>query len=196
MTDRPPRPWDLVVTGRRLRFLGRAFPCEVGRGGIVAPEAKREGDGATPAGNHAICGLLFRPDRVARRRLPDWAVPIGPVDLWSDDPRDPDYNHMVRSPHPHSHERLRRADPQYDILLVTGWNWPHATPGRGSAIFVHLRRGAGRPTAGCIGLRRADLMWIVPRIRHQTRLIVRPGALAQGPRRQSGPEVWWSDARA
>lgn len=174
-------PWDLVVTGRRLRFLGRDFPCEVGRGGIVPAPAKREGDGATPTGSHAICGLLYRPDRVARTALPDWAVPIGPSDLWSDDVRDPDYNLMVRAPHPFSHEVMRRPDPQYDVVLITGWNWPHAEPGRGSAIFIHIRRGAGRPTAGCIGLRRADILWIARRIRHQTRLVVRPGCLG-GPR--------------
>lgn len=183
MTDRPPRPWDMVVTGRQLRFLGRSFPCEVGRGGIVPPDTKREGDGATPAGNHAICGLLFRPDRVGRARLPHWAVPIGPSDLWSDDVRDPDYNHMVRHPHPYSHERLRRTDPQYDVVLITGWNWPDARAGRGSAIFIHIRRGPGRPTAGCIGLRRADMLWIARRILPQTRLLVRPGTLAQGPTR-------------
>lgn len=175
------RAIDLVVTGRHLRFLGRTFPCELGRGGIVPATAKREGDGATPMGSHAICGLLFRPDRVAAARLPRWAVPIGPMDLWSDDPQDPDYNHMVCAPHTWSHERLRRADGQYDMVLVTGWNWPNATPGRGSAIFVHLRRGPGRPTAGCIALRRSDMMWIVQRLSAQGRLVVRTGALS-GPR--------------
>ena len=44
------KPWDIVVTPTGARFLNRRFPCTVGRGGIVAPGAKREGDGATPAG--------------------------------------------------------------------------------------------------------------------------------------------------
>jgi len=161
---------DIVVTRGGVRFLNRRFPCTVGRGGIVAPEAKREGDGATPAGAHRLVGLLYRPDRVARPV--DWARPIGPCDLWSDDPRHEDYNLMVRAPYPHSHERLRRADPMYDIVLITGWNWPGAEPGRGSAIFVHQWRRPGAPTAGCIGLSRAALHWITPRIRHNSRLIV------------------------
>ena len=160
--------YDLVLTPQGLRFLGRLMPCSVGRGGISA--TKREGDGATPRGTHRITGMLYRPDRIARPT--DWALPIGPCDLWSDAPDDRDYNLMVRAPYPHSHERLRRADPLYDLILLTDWNWPYAQPGRGSAIFVHQWRRPGFPTEGCIALSRADLHWIAPRIRHQTRLIV------------------------
>jgi L,D-peptidoglycan transpeptidase YkuD (ErfK/YbiS/YcfS/YnhG family) len=46
---------------------------------------------------HRIVGMLYRPDRMAPPA--DWALPIGPGDLWSDDPEDPDYNLMVRAPH-------------------------------------------------------------------------------------------------
>lgn len=161
---------DLVVTPHAARFLGRSFPVAVGRGGIVPPGAKREGDGATPAGVHRIVGCLWRPDRLAPPC--DWAVPIRPSDLWSDDPADPDYNLMVRAPHPFSHERLRRPDPAYDVVLITDWNWPQAEPGRGSAIFVHTWRAPRRPTAGCVALARRDLLWIVARITCRTRLIV------------------------
>ena len=163
-------PADLVVTPMGLRFRGRVFPCTVGRGGIVPASEKREGDGATPAGAHRLVGMLYRPDRLARPA--DWALPIGPCDLWSDDPRDEDYNHMVRAPHGFSHERLRRADPMYDLVILTGWNWPQADPGRGSAIFIHQWRRPGAPTAGCVALSRRDLHWIAPRITYQTRLIV------------------------
>ena len=163
-------PADLVLTPRGLRFLGRLFPCTVGRGGLS--DAKREGDGATPVGTHRIVGMLYRPDRIARPA--PWAVPIRPRDLWSDDPRDPDYNLMVRAPHPFGHERLRRADPLYDLVLLTDWNWPRARAGAGSAIFVHRWRRPGFPTAGCVGLRPRDLLWIAPRIRFETRLIVPP----------------------
>jgi L,D-peptidoglycan transpeptidase YkuD (ErfK/YbiS/YcfS/YnhG family) len=162
---------DIVVTPMGARFLGRRFPCTVGRGGILPPERKREGDGATPAGTHRIVGMLYRPDRMVRPT--DWALPIGPCDLWSDDPRDEDYNLMVRAPHAFGHERLCRPDPMYDLILITDWNWPDADPGRGSAIFVHQWRRPLAPTAGCVALSRRDLHWIAPRITHQTRLIIR-----------------------
>lgn len=162
------RPIDLVLTPTHLRFLNRRFACTIGRGGLTAD--KREGDGATPQGIHGLIGMLYRPDRM--HKPADWAVPIRPGDLWSDDPRDEDYNLMVRTPYPHSHEALRRADPMYDLVLLTDWNWPRAERGAGSAIFIHQWRRPGFPTAGCVGLGRADLAWIAPRIRIGTRLIV------------------------
>jgi L,D-peptidoglycan transpeptidase YkuD (ErfK/YbiS/YcfS/YnhG family) len=164
-------PLDLVVTRQGARFMGRRFACAIGRGGIVPGRAKREGDGATPAGVHRFTGMLYRPDRLARPA--DWAVPLRPSDLWSDDPADPDYNLPVRAPHPYRHERLMRPDPLYDIVLLTDWNWPQAEPGRGSAIFVHVWRKPRHPTAGCVAFALSDLRWIAARIRHRTRLIVR-----------------------
>jgi L,D-peptidoglycan transpeptidase YkuD (ErfK/YbiS/YcfS/YnhG family) len=80
---------------------------------------------------------------------------------------------MVRMPHGFGHERLWRADPLYDLILLTDWNWPMSVPGRGSAIFVHSWRRPRFPTAGCVAFAREDLLWMAPRIRHQTRLIVR-----------------------
>ncbi|WP_430465805.1 L,D-transpeptidase family protein [Tabrizicola sp.] len=162
---------DLVVTPMGVRFFNRVFPCTLGRSGIVAGDKKREGDGATPAGVHRIVGMLYRPDRMAKPT--DWALPIGPQDLWSDDPRDEDYNLMVRAPHGFGHEKLRRADPLYDLVILTDWNWPEAQPGRGSAIFLHRWRRPGYPTAGCVAFDPADLLWIAHRITHQTRLVVR-----------------------
>jgi L,D-peptidoglycan transpeptidase YkuD (ErfK/YbiS/YcfS/YnhG family) len=161
----------MVVTPMGLRFWGRVFPMRLGRGGVTLD--KHEGDGATPAGTHGIVGCLYRPDRVARPC--DWAVPIRPGDLWCDDPKHEDYNLMVRAPFAASHEVLRRADPLYDIVLITDWNWPRAEYRAGSAIFVHAWRGPGHPTAGCIALAPDDLRWIVARIGFQTRLVVPEG---------------------
>lgn len=153
-----------------LRFLGRLLPCSIGRGGIARD--KREGDGATPAGRHRIIGILYRPDRITPPA--PWAMPIGPRDLWSDDARDPAYNHMVRAPHGFGHERLWRADPLYDLVLLSDWNRPDAVPGGGSAIFLHQWRRPGYPTEGCIAFARADLAWIAGRIAPGVRLIVPP----------------------
>ena len=120
--------------------------------------------------------MLYRCDRMARPT--DWAIPIKPFDLWSDDVRDVDYNMMVRAPHPYSHEKMRRADPMYDLVILTDWNWPYPDKGAGSAIFVHEWRRPHAPTAGCIGLSRANLLWGAQRIRYETRLIIPPLAPA------------------
>ncbi|KIT16714.1 L,D-transpeptidase family protein [Jannaschia aquimarina] len=161
-------PDDLVVTPTGLRFGGRRIPCTIGRGGIRAD--KREGDGATPRGVHRIVGMLYRPDRMARPA--PWALPIGPRDLWCDDPAHPDYNLMTGAPFDASAERLRRADPLYDLVILTDWNWPFAQKGRGSAIFLHRWRRPGCPTEGCVAMAPEDLRWIAPRIGYGTRVIV------------------------
>lgn len=159
---------DLWLTPMGLRAGGRLLPCTWGRGGIT--QTKREGDGATPTGTHRVAGMLYRPDRMAAPAA--WAEPIGPRDLWSDDPRDPAYNHHVRAPHPFSHEKLRRADPMYDLIVVLDWNWPDATPGRGSAIFMHRWRRPGAPTAGCLALSAPNLVWLARRLHPGDRIHV------------------------
>lgn len=161
-------PVDLVLTPRGLRFMGQLFPCTIGRGGLSA--TKREGDGATPRGTHRITGLLYRPDRMTCPA--PWAIPIRLGDLWSDDPADPDYNQQVRAPYTPSHETLRRADPVYDLIMLTDWNWPKATPGRGSAIFLHQWRRPGYPTEGCFAFSRAHIRWIAANAPPGTRLII------------------------
>ncbi|WP_322868144.1 L,D-transpeptidase [Aquicoccus sp. G2-2] len=158
----------MVLTRQGLRFAGRVFPCSVGRGGVGRD--KREGDGATPSGRHRIVQVLYRPDRMAAPS--DWAEPIGACDLWSDESGAADYNNLVRVPYGGSHERLRRADPLYDIVLVTDWNWPDAAAGKGSAIFLHQWRRPGFPTEGCIAFSRAHIRWIAARVRPGTLLVV------------------------
>ena len=163
-----PDPNDMVLTPRGLRFRSSLYPCVIGRGGITAD--KREGDGATPRGVHQIVAMYYRPDRL---RAPNgWAVPIRPGDLWSDDPDCLDYNHLVRTPYPGSHEVMRRGDPLYDLVFVTDWNYPNAIPGDGSCIFMHQYRRRGYPTAGCVALRRDHLYRLAQKITPNTRLVV------------------------
>ncbi len=164
------RKSDLIVTPAGLFGFGRRFPCTIGRGGVVTD--KREGDGGTPGGLLRITGLLYRADRISRPA--DWAGAIGPRDLWCDDPSHPLYNQPARAPLNASHETLRRADPLYDLILTTDWNWPVAVPGAGSAIFLHRWRRPGAPTEGCIALRPDHLSWIAARISPGARVIVSP----------------------
>ncbi|AXI49512.1 MULTISPECIES: L,D-transpeptidase [unclassified Sulfitobacter] len=161
-------PDDLVLTPRGVRFQGQLYPCTIGKTGIT--HNKREGDKATPAGIHRIVGMLYRPDRIPAP-VP-WAMPIGPRDLWSDDGTQDDYNSLVQAPYPHSHEVLRRADPLYDLVILTNWNWPDAVAGRGSAIFIHQQRRPGYPTEGCVAFSRAHLHDIAARLTRHSRLIV------------------------
>lgn len=158
----PHRGW-LLAGGARM-------PCALGRAGIA--RAKREGDGAAPAGDFALRTLYFRPDRVAR---PTTGLPVGEIapDLgWCDDPASEAYNRPVRLPFAGGHERMWRDDRLYDLVIVIGYNDSPPLKGRGSAIFLHLARPEFGPTEGCVALRRGDLIRLLPRIGPATRISI------------------------
>ncbi len=167
------KPTDLVVTRWGARFGGRRLPCATGRGGIRRD--KVEGDGATPIGVWRIVGAGYRAERLPVPTHHAFRLrPIRLGDIWSDDPADPAYNHGLNSPgHGFSHERMFRGDRLYDLVLMTDYNWPDATPGLGSAIFLHRWRKLRHPTEGCVAFAPADLRWIARNWTRTSRLIVR-----------------------
>lgn len=151
---------DLVVNATGFaHWAGQPMRCAIGRGGIST--AKREGDGATPAGSFAMRFVLFRPDRETppRTHLPCRALDRN--DGWCDAPADPAYNRMIRLPYPASAEALWRADGRYDLVVPLGYNDIPVVPGDGSAIFLHLAAPGFAPTAGCVALARADLLAVL-----------------------------------
>lgn len=156
------RRHDLIVSGQgRARFRGRLIPCAIGRGGIVAD--KREGDGGTPVGVWRMETVHYRADRVPRPVTALPVSPIGPSDGWCDDPGEAAYNQPIPLPAACSHERMRRGDTLYDIVVVLDHNRNPPEPGKGSAIFVHCWRAPRFPTAGCLAFTPRDLRWILAR---------------------------------
>lgn len=158
---------DIVVRFRRgdgwqAAVGGRAFPCAIGQGGIS--RAKREGDGCTPLGRFALRGLFFRPDRglVPETGLALW--PLTPRSGWCDGPCDPAYNRLVPLPWRSSAESLWRADSLYDLIVPLGFNDEPVSAGAGSAIFLHVARPGLTPTAGCVALRREDLIQVLAEV--------------------------------
>ena len=116
---------------------------------------------------------------IAMARPTDWAIPIKPFDVWSDDVRDVDYNMMVRAPHPYSHEKMRRADPMYDLVILTDWNWPYPRQGRRICHFYPRMAPHRMPQLrDVIGLSRANLLWVAQQVCYETRLIIPPLAPA------------------
>jgi L,D-peptidoglycan transpeptidase YkuD (ErfK/YbiS/YcfS/YnhG family) len=139
----------------RLAIGDHAFPCVIGKGGLIAAADKREGDGATPIGDWVIRAVLLRPDRIDASHAP--ALPwrwIRDEDGWCDDPADPAYNRPVQLPRATSHERLARNDQAYDVIVILAHNDAPPVPGMGSAIFFHQwvigDDGAPKPTEGCV----------------------------------------------
>lgn len=142
----------------RLTFAGLTLRCALGKGGVRAAAAKREGDGATPAARMALRRVLYRADRL---RVPQARVPVEPLapqDGWCDASGHRAYNRPVILPFDASHEGLWRPDALYDVVGVLGWNDAPVERDRGSAIFLHLARDGLAPTEGCVALPGPDLL--------------------------------------
>ena len=164
-----PAPVDR--TRGRVRAGNLDLPCRLGRAGPVA--RKREGDGGTPIGRMRILGIAYRADRIGRPRTGVAIRRIGPDDGWCDDPRSRLYNRPVRLPFGPSHERMWRTDPLYDLVVDLDWNRRPAIRGRGSAIFLHVRRPDGA-TEGCVAVDRGAVARLVARMGRTTLVVVRP----------------------
>lgn len=142
--------------------------CAIGASGLSTQ--KSEGDGITPIGAFALRQIWYRPDRIT---LPACVLPerrITENDGWSDDPCDPAYNQAVRRPHPHRHETLWREDHLYDVLIEIGYNDAPATPGLGSAIFLHLQKNNYQATRGCVAIDRAHMLALIPALSLDTKI--------------------------
>lgn len=140
----------------------------VGRNGVAAAGAKREGDGRTPSGTYLLGrgfgqsgnpGVRFR-----------WTVVDG-SDVWVDDAKSSLYNTWQRTP---ANGRWTSAEKllqrYYALAQVIDYNTA-GVPGRGSAMFLHLDHASG--TAGCITLQRADLLAVFRWERSGARIVIR-----------------------
>ena len=126
---------------------------------------KKERDGRAPAGIFEI-GEVFGYDP----HLPAGADyryhQVSEADVWSDDPRSPNYNrHVVidpkNPPDNYSHEKMRSGDFAYHWLVEIRHNSDPPVPGAGSAIFFHIRRGVNRATTGCTTMAEPDLVKMI-----------------------------------
>lgn len=143
----------------------------IGRSGILAN--KREGDGGTPLGLFRLKRLWWRSDRIARPRTALPVRAIGPADAWSEDPADRRYNRPVRRKPAEPGDRLMRDDSLYDLIIEIDHNDRPRIAGRGSAVFIHVAREGFKPTAGCVALRRNDLLRLLERLGPHTRIAIR-----------------------
>lgn len=165
----PDLPGRVRGTRGVLRLGPLAIPCALGRSGIVA--RKREGDGATPIGRHAVLALAVRGDRCpAPSPLP--ARRIGPRDGWCDAPLDAAYNRPVCLPHRASAEAMMRADRLYDAVIVLDYNLTARARHRGSAVFWHVAAPGLAPTEGCVALAPTDMRRVLAHLRRGRTLAV------------------------
>lgn len=154
--------------GYKVKIGDETYQCSIGKGGIR--EDKREGDGATPAGNFMLRRVFYRPDRITREEIKT-ELPIQALsqnDGWCDDINYTEYNTLIKIPFSGSYEELWREDHLYDLVIVVGYNDEPVEKNKGSAIFMHIAREGYKPTAGCIGFKKEDLLDILPCLSSKT----------------------------
>jgi L,D-peptidoglycan transpeptidase YkuD (ErfK/YbiS/YcfS/YnhG family) len=162
------RPRAGLRTQGLLRAGGRTFRVALGRAGVRA--LKREGDGGTPLGTFRPIRLWWRADRLPRPRTLLPVRRIGPDDAWCEDPADRRYNRAFRRSANEPGDRLQRQDGLYDLIIEIDHNTRPRVARLGSAVFIHVARPGFAPTAGCVALRRNELLRMLSRIGSKTRI--------------------------
>jgi L,D-peptidoglycan transpeptidase YkuD (ErfK/YbiS/YcfS/YnhG family) len=131
------------------------YAGHVGLHGVSA--GKREGDLRTPAGVFALLGGF------GVRSNPgldgSWLT-VDSHDVWVDDSSSALYNTHQRTPAAGRWSSAEPMDqtPVYDYAQVIGYNLAR-TPGRGSAIFLHVDHQGG--TEGCVSVPMSGLIAIM-----------------------------------
>jgi L,D-peptidoglycan transpeptidase YkuD (ErfK/YbiS/YcfS/YnhG family) len=146
------------------------YACALGRSGLRV--LKREGDGGTPVGRWALRKVYYRADRLSRPRVRLPVVCIRPPDGWCDAVGDCNYNRPVRRPYRASYEAMWRDDALYDLVVVLGHNDRPRVQGKGSAVFMHVARPDYAPTAGCVAMRRGDLLRLLSVLGRRSALLI------------------------
>ncbi|MEN6318046.1 MAG: L,D-transpeptidase family protein [Syntrophaceae bacterium] len=152
----------IALEKRNGRWESPFAPIEgvIGKNGFAPSGEKREGDGRTPSGIFPL-GMVFGYERSFPTRMPYRQATA--EDIWVDDINADDYNRWVtrRSTRASSFEKMRRNDILYKYGIVVEYNTNPVVKGYGSAIFVHIWRGKGKSTEGCVGMSQADIVKIL-----------------------------------
>jgi L,D-peptidoglycan transpeptidase YkuD (ErfK/YbiS/YcfS/YnhG family) len=146
-------------------WVSKPMKASIGKNGFALPGEKREGDGKTPSGIFSL-KHTFGYDKTVETKMPYRQATE--EDLWVDDPNAPDYNQWVKQGETNatSYEKMKREDDQYKYGIVIEYNTDPVIKGHGSAIFFHVWKGKGFPTAGCVAVSEEDMIkifeWLDP----------------------------------
>ena len=144
------------------------FKCSIGQNGFTMN--KKEGDKKTPKGMFKIENLYFRKDRIEKPLTSLKCIEIKKNMGWCDDVRFPKkYNKLIKIKKKIKHEKLKRKDFKFDLLIPIKYNFKKPIPGRGSCIFIHLTKDY-KPTAGCIALKEKDFLIMLKLIKKNSKI--------------------------
>ena len=144
------------------------FKCCIGKKGSTSN--KKEGDKKTPKGTFEIENLYFREDRIKKPLTLLKCIKIKKDMGWCDDIIFPKkYNKLIKVEKKIRHEKLKREDNKYDLLIPIKYNFKKPIAGMGSCIFLHLTKNY-KPTAGCIALKENDFLIMLKLIKKNSKI--------------------------
>ena len=144
------------------------FKCCIGKKGSTIN--KKEGDKKTPKGIFKIENLYFRKDRIKKPETSLKCIEIKDNMGWCDDILKPDkYNKLIKTNKFLKHEKLKRNDNKYDLLIPIKYNFKKPVIGKGSCIFIHLTKDY-KPTAGCIALKKKDFLIMLKLVKKDSKI--------------------------
>ena len=144
------------------------FKCCIGKKGST--KNKKEGDKKTPKGIFEIENLYYRKDRLGKPITSLKCIEIEKDMGWCDDINIPEkYNRRIKVEKKIKHEKLKRKDYKYDLLIPIKYNFNKPIAGLGSCIFIHLTENF-KPTAGCIALNKNDFLIMLKLVKKNTKI--------------------------
>ena len=158
----------LVKNKHTLQIDEFKFKCCIGKNGST--KSKKEGDKKSPKGTFEIENLYFRKDRIEKPLTLLKCIPIKKNMGWCNDIRFPrKYNKLFKAEKRIKHEKLKRKDYKYDLLIPIKYNFKKPITGQGSCIFIHLTKDY-KPTAGCIALKEKDFLIMLKLIKKNSKI--------------------------
>ena len=144
------------------------FKCCIGKNG--SSKNKKEGDKKTPKGTFQIENLYYREDRIKKPITQLKNIKIKENMGWCDDINYPQkYNKLIKIRNYIKHEKLKRKDQKYDLLIPIKYNFKKPIVNRGSCIFIHLTKNY-KPTAGCIAIKKKDFLVLLKIIKKSSKI--------------------------
>ena len=156
----------IKINNNYLTYNNYKVKCTLGKKGIGIK--RKEGDLITPRGSFKIKYILYRKDRIKKIKSKLKKINIKKNMGWCDDPRSKKYNQLIKTPFKHKYERLYKKEGVYDLILVLNYNMNPIRKNLGSAIFIHIARKNFKKTAGCVAVRKIDLLKIVKELKKNT----------------------------
>lgn len=157
-----------VKNKQTLQIDNFKFKCCIGKNGFS--QNKTEGDKKTPIGTFDIGNLYYRSDRRSKPNTSLKCIEIKKNMGWCNDVRVPKkYNKIFKIKKGVKHEKLKRIDYKYNLLIPIKYNFKEPIINLGSCIFLHLTKNY-RPTAGCVALSEKDFLIMLKIINKKSKI--------------------------